>query len=271
MAGDFRILRLRRRGEHRHRPGAAVRFGRTPFACLALWGGVRGVRPRDAAALLLLGGVVYAAVAGLYFYALKVVPVSLAVLSFYVYPALVCLLAAAAGQERLGRTKLTALAVATAGLVMVVGPGLKYQGAWYGVAAALGAALLYAVYLVMGTGLVRSVPPEWAATGVCTGAALSWLGIGLGTGSLDLDFSPGGWLAIAGASVVGTFLGVAWLFAALRRIGASQTAIAGSLEPTVAVALSGLLLGEHLTWWQVVGFWGILGGVGALALYGGGN
>lgn len=251
----------------------ALRFGLAAllFVCLVLWNGTWAVRLRYVAALLLLGAVGYAGVAGLYFYALKLLPVSLAVLSFYAYPAMVCLLAAAVGQENLTYAKLKALTAAIAGLVLVVGPGLKHQGEWRGVVAALVAALLYSVYLLMGTRLVGSVPPEVAAAGVCTGAALSSLFAGLGTGSLDLSFSPTGWLAILGVAMVGTFLAVACLFAALRRIGASHTAIIGSLEPTVAVVLSGLLLGDHLTWWQVVGFWGILWGAGVLALHGSGN
>jgi DME family drug/metabolite transporter len=74
--------------------------------------------------------------------------------------------------------------------------------------------------------------------------------------------TPAGWLytlALAGGGVVlANFL----FFAAVRRIEATPTAVAATIEPVVGALLAFLLLGQHLT---LVGWLGLLLVVGGVA------
>jgi DME family drug/metabolite transporter len=72
----------------------------------------------------------------------------------------------------------------------------------------------------------------------------------------------GGWIYIA-ALVLGSVLGANFLFfAGVRRIEATPTAVAATIEPVVGALLALLLFGQHLT---VLGWLGLLMVVGGVA------
>src|SRR3954469_25689484 len=75
---------------------------------------------RDVALGLALGAGGYALQAGCYFAALERIDASLLSLLLYTFPAIVAVAAVALGRERLDARKVAALALATAGLVLVV-------------------------------------------------------------------------------------------------------------------------------------------------------
>jgi drug/metabolite transporter (DMT)-like permease len=225
----------------------------------------RALRARPGRGVLLtalaLGAVGYATQAGLFFAALERMDASLLALVLYTYPAWVALGAAALGRERLTAGRVGVLALASAGLVLVLagtgGGELDALGAVLG----LGAALTYTGYILVADGVVDRLPPVLLSAVVCTGAAASLLAVGAGAGALDLRLSAAAWGWLAAIAVVATVLGVALFFVGLQRVGPGVAAILSCAEPPVTVLLALLVFGEQLSPLQWAGGLLVLGAV----------
>ena len=92
------------------------------LACIVT--GVAWPRGRDLATLVALGAVGYACQAASFFTALTLAPAGLVALLLYLNPAIVAVLAAWRGHERLVTRTIVALVVALAGTALTVGPAL---------------------------------------------------------------------------------------------------------------------------------------------------
>ena len=232
---------------------AAVLF----WVLLAARGGLAELRTlgqRDLGAALALGAGGYAAQAGCYFTALERIDASLLALLLYTFPAIVAAAAIALGRERPDGRRLCALALSSAGLVLVVaGAG---AGALDPLGAALGltAAVLYSGYILVSEGLGARVRPQLLAALVCTGAAVT-----LGAGSALLgtlrpgDLTAAGWGWIAALAVVSTVAAIGLFFAGLRRVGPTTASILATVEPLATVLLAYLAFGELLRGVQLLG------------------
>ena len=246
----------------------AVRFALAAavFWALVLAGGgaaaLRAVRRRDVAVALALGAAGYAAQAGGYFAALTRLDASLVALLLYTFPAIVAVAATLLGRERLDGRRATALLLASGGLVLVLAGAGTGAVDPLGAALALGAAVVYSAYMLVGDGVSRRMPPRLLATLVCTGAAVSLTaGSGL-AGELRpgaLTLAAWGWLACL--AVVSTVVAIGLLFAGLRRAGPTAASMLSTVEPVVTVLLAFLAFGERLGAVQVLGGALVLGGV----------
>src|SRR3954463_3242668 len=103
---------------------ARFTFGALLFWTLVLAGGslreARGLRRRDVGIGLALGAAGYAAQAGFYFVALERIDASILSLLLYTFPAMVTVAAVLLGRERVNSRRLVALALTSAGLVLVL-------------------------------------------------------------------------------------------------------------------------------------------------------
>jgi drug/metabolite transporter (DMT)-like permease len=246
----------------------AVRF---PLAAALFWAIVvaRGT-PRPSGRVLLLGLALgaggYAAQAGLYFGALTRIDASLTSLLLYLYPVLVFLGALALGREHVTARRLGALGLASAGTALVLLGGSVGGLDGLGVAMALGAAVVYAVYVLAADRLVANVDPFLLAALVMSGASASTLAAGAGSGSLDLTFDAGGWGWIAALALGSTVLGVSAFFTGLRAVGPATASIVSTAEPAVTVGLAAAIYGEALGSGQLAGAVLVLGAVIVLQL-----
>lgn len=241
-----------------------VRFGLAGAVLLALAvgrGAFRHVRARSVLIGLAMGAAGFALQAGLYFTALTRLDASLVALILYVYPVLVMAGAIALRRERASVRRCSALVTALAGIGLVLAGAASGGFDLLGAGLALGAALTYSVYILVGDGLTADVPPLALSALVCCGAFGTFLVGGTIRGTNDLDVAPAGWLplvAIAGISTVGAVL---CFFAGLIRVGPSKAAILSILEPVVTVASAALVFGETLTPTQALGALLVLGAV----------
>jgi drug/metabolite transporter (DMT)-like permease len=218
---------------------------------VVLWSGragrLRAIGRRDLAIALGLGAVGYAVQSGGYFAALDRMDASLLALLIYTFPTMVAVSAIALGRERATRRTAAALALASAGLVLVLAGAAEGALDPVGVALGLAAAMVYAAYILSSEGVAARVGALGLATLVCTGAAVSLTLAGIANG----DLQPGrvstaglGWLAaIALVSTVGA---IGLFFAGLPRVGPTATSILSTLEPVVTVALAFAVFGESL-------------------------
>jgi drug/metabolite transporter (DMT)-like permease len=246
-------------------------WGRFGLAAGAFWlvvvFVVRPARPpaRFLVAGLLMGALGYAVEAGLFFVALERVDASLVELLLYAYPAIVTVVALGAGREAPEPRLLAALALATLGVIGVFAGSLASGVDPVGLALGLGAAAVYAGYVLAGERVVAAVHPVLLAALVATGATASFTIAGLVHGGLPYPRTAGAWTSVAVIAAVATVVPMAALFAGIERVGASTASIVSTFEPVVTVVLAGLFLGENLSLVEATGAAGVLLAVRLLA------
>ena len=243
-----------------YRGGASVlgvvvlRFG---IAAAVLWGTVLHRRlpawPKGLWQLWLLGGILYALQSILFLGSVRYTSPALAALFLYIYPVLVVILSALKGNGAVIRSGMVGLASSVLGLVLVL--GLSRGGfSWPGALLALGAAVVYSVYILFGQAVIERHDPIVASAHIALSAMLTLAFVGAVSGTLDYQgFGLMGLLASIGIGIIPGALAMFTFLAGLRRIGAARAAIVSMLEPVVTVALSALVLGEGLSPLQMLG------------------
>jgi drug/metabolite transporter (DMT)-like permease len=204
------------------------------------------LRPGAALPLLGLLGVLQAAHWLLFFEAVKLGSVALAVLTFYTAPVLLAVAAPLLLPERLSRVALAALPVGAVGIALVAFAGGEGGDAFSAsaVAAGLGSAATYAALVVVSKHLLHAnVPPLTVAFWDCLFGAIVLAPLLLVAGRVLPD-DAGEWGAVLVLGVVFTGLSTLAYAATLRHVTAQAAGILTFLEPVAAVLLAGLLLDE---------------------------
>ncbi len=209
-----------------------------------------------------LGGVVYAFQAALYYGSLARIDAGLAALLLYTYPALVTVIAVALRRERADRRTVAALACSAVGLLLLLGLGGAGTANPVGVVMAMGAAVIYAVYVVVTASFQVETDPVLMLAIICTAAAASTAMTAWVTGmSLSVGYGNSAWLWIALCALPGTVLASLLQLIGVRLVGASTCAILSCIEPLVAACAVALVYGERLTAIQLAGGLAVLGSV----------
>jgi drug/metabolite transporter (DMT)-like permease len=247
---------------------AAALFWALVFATRGTVAELRALPGRDVAIALALGAGGYAAQAGCFFTALERIDASLLSLLLSTFPAMVAVAAIALGREHADPARLGALALASAGLVLVLASAKPGALDPLGAALALGAALIYTTYILVSQGIAGRISPTVLSAVVCTGAAAS-----LAAGSAALgELRPGevtlaGWGWLAGIALVSTVAAVSLFFAGLKRVGPTTASILSTVEPVVTVVLAFVVFGELLGTLQLLGGALVLAAVLVLGSY----
>lgn len=208
-----------------------------------------------------LGGIGYSLMAGLYLTSVRYIPASLAALLLYAYPIIVTVLAVVTNQEKFSFFKLIGLLISTLGLVLVLGVALHGINA-IGIALALGAALVYSIYILVGNQVLKTTTTLVSTSLICTSAALTYGVIGLTVGGTTWNLSWQTWMGIGGITLFSTIIAIITFFQGMKRIGAASASILSTLEPVMTVSLAVILLNEHLTLIQAAGgIFVIIGGI----------
>lgn len=240
-----------------------VRFGLAGAILLTvaqLKGRFRGLSREAVVAGLLMGAVGHAAQAGLYLAALTHVDASLVALVFCVYPLLVMAAAAAIGRDRFSRERGIALVLAFAGVALVLGGATAARFDLVGVGLALGSAIVYTGYILVGDRVAGADPLAFAAL-VCCGGFGTYAATSLVSGGPDLGFAAQGWLWLTLIALVSTVAAIILFFAGLARVGPSVASLLSMIEPVVTVAGAALVFGESLSLQQALGAALVLGAV----------
>jgi drug/metabolite transporter (DMT)-like permease len=212
------------------------------------------------------------------FTAFGLVPIALALMLFYTYPAGVAAMDLALGRERMTAPRFAALALSFTGVVLVLLGGGSAGGASGtststtisvpGILLALTAAASQVVFVTVSRSGYSSVPADaatlMAMSASIAGAAVIALLVGQGA-QLVAPFTsadPWPYLLLAGVAAAG--ISSMLFLTAVRTIGGTRTGILMLFEPVVGVVLAALLLGEPLGPVQLLG--GLLVLAGALVL-----
>ena len=240
------------------------------FLALAWWAG-RGkpaLTTRDGWAVAGLGFCGYYLASMLDFMGLQYISAGLERLILYLNPTLVLLLSVLLFGKRLSARQGVAMALGYAGVAVVFGQEMQFQGSNVALGAALvfGSAVSYAVYLVYSGQLVQRLGAlrlTGAATSVACLLCIVQLFV-LRAPSAAWVPEPVLWLSLLNATLC-TFAPVLMVMMAIERIGATLAAQAGMVGPMSTVLLGVWLLGEPFTGWLVVGTVLVLFGVWLLA------
>jgi len=206
--------------------------------------------PREARAAAVLG-LLIAAQTVLVQIAVKLMPVTLAILTMYTFPFLTSIGMSLTGRERLTPRLVASLACAFAGLALVLGIGSQTPSA-LGIAAALGAALAFSTALVLTPTLAPDLPAPLRAFFMVATAATLFVTASLVTGDYRLPENDAAWLGLAGLSALYA-VGFAGLFLLLPLLGPIPIAVTLNLEPLAVALISWIALGEALTPAQMLG------------------
>jgi DME family drug/metabolite transporter len=183
--------------------------------------------------------------------AIALLPVSIAILAYFIYPLLTGLLAAATGVERLGwRALLTALA-AFAGLALMLGEGFT-QLSVLGLASAFAAAFFRVVSLILTRVYLNGTDARVTTWYSMVPSTAMFVLASLYVSAWNLPQTSAGWaafLAITCCSTLSTLL----IYISTNLVGPFRTALVMNLEPMVTTVASILLLGEVLSSVQALG------------------
>ena len=179
------------------------------------------------------------------------IPVPLAVLIFYTWPALTTAASWLMGKERFRWRAAAALALAFAGVALTLNVELtaaQAKGVWL----ALGAALMWSVaYVAAGhffQGRDTRVPTLYMMlTALVTFGAACAL-----TGNVAWPATPAGWSGLGGVGAFYAFALIGLLLASVRA-GGVRAGFYMNFEPIASVLLAALILGQRLAPVQLAG------------------
>lgn len=222
---------------------------------------------KDYLAIIGLGCVGYYLASYLDFYGLKFISASLERLILFVYPTLVIIISAIALKKKATKVQVYAILITYFGIFIAFADDLGSGGddLWRGVISIFLSALTYAIYLVGSGALIPKLGPirytAYAMTVSCVMVLLHYLAVN----SLEVLHQPWEVYALGFAmamfsTVIPSFL----ISEAIRRLGASNFAIYGSLGPISTIILAVLFLGETIDIFQLIGTVVVIFGVSVI-------
>lgn len=231
-------------------------------------------RPRGRAFVLIsaLGLIGVTGVQWTYNIAIDRLPLGIALLLEYLAPVLIVLWVRFVRKEPVRDRMWIAIALALAGLALVaqVWDGLTLDG--LGVAMALGAAVCFAFYFLLGEHNVGTEDPlqviVWAfaaATAAMNLVQPVWTVDTLGVDASLLgrlaDHSAPAWIAMAWVVMLGTVVPFFLLLLALQHLPATVVPVVAMLEPVIATLVGWAWFAESLSVMQLGGMVILLGGI----------
>ncbi|RJP54429.1 MAG: DMT family transporter [Anaerolineaceae bacterium] len=199
-------------------------------------------RGRILAQLVGMGALGYVGQSFSYLTAIQYASAGLVALLLYLYPIFVAILSTVFLREKLTRVKIAALVIAFVGTLLTVGPG---GGQLTGILLAIAAALIYSIYIIVGTNVMRHVSAVQSSTVIFASAGAVYGLLTLVNGA-TFPASNAGWTAVLGLIVISTIIPVVTFLAGLERIGPTNAAMLSTLEPVVTVLLAAWLFDEQL-------------------------
>jgi probable blue pigment (indigoidine) exporter len=185
------------------------------------------------------------------FTAIDLNDVGTAVLTYFIYPLLTGLAAAATGLERLRWQSIVCALVAFGGLAIMIGAhpaGLVLAGIAFALAAAVcrtGVLIVTRAFLVGADARLTTLYSVIAQTAI-------FVGISAATQTWQPPQSGLGWAALVGLSLA-TTVAIVFIFVSTMRIGPFRTALIMNLEPPIAMVGGALVLGDAITPLQGIG------------------
>ncbi len=169
-------------------------------------------------------------------------------------PIFIGVLASVIGLERMGRGFWAATVVSVIGVGFVASGSGGFSGRFFGDGLAIMTAATWAGYSVLITPLMRRYSPFRISSLVLL---FGWIPLAITgahqTFSQSFHFGHLMWICFAYAVIGPLFLTNILWFTAISRVGPSRASLFSNMQPLFGVGFALVLLGEHLTRWEVVG------------------
>ena len=196
-------------------------------------------------------GVLLAANLFFLFKAIALIPVSIAILTYFIYPLLTGILGAMTGIDRLTVTGATMALVAFFGLALIVGANPSGLAA-IGLIAAVGGALCRTGMLLVTQATLKGTDARLVTWYTLWSSTLVFAVFALLSRNWQWPHGAPGWVAFLGIGFT-TTAAILALYVSTERIGPFRTALFMNLEPLMTAALSAVVLGDRLTPLQMLG------------------
>jgi probable blue pigment (indigoidine) exporter len=185
------------------------------------------------------------------FKAIELIQVSIAILTYFIYPLLTGILGAMTGIDRLTVTGATMALVAFLGLALIVGANPSGL-AVVGLLAAVAGALCRTGMLLVTRATLKGTDARLVTWYTLWSSTLVFAALSLWSWNWQWPHGAHGWVAFLGIGFT-TTAAILALYVSTERIGPFRTALFMNLEPLMTAALSAVVLGDRLTPLQVVG------------------
>lgn len=200
----------------------------------------------------LLGICGYAFFSTLYFKAIEGLSVTLAALLLYTYPFWVNIFSHFFTHDKISKKEALCLIGASVGLVLLLWGHIEIKNG-LAVAAGLGSAISYAIYVLLSGRLQKDVRPLSSTLYVITFGAVALFAFHTPDLSRMMAFSWPQIEAILGLAVICTIIPLTLELSALQKIRSKEVALVMMLEPITACILGVVLLREHMSLQQLIG------------------
>ncbi len=201
--------------------------------------------------LVAMGAFGYSSQAFTYFSALSLIGSSFTTILFYLYPSFVLLLSIGLLKAKISKRDVIALLFTTTGLVLAV--GLKFNDINYiGVMFAIASAVIYAIYILVGTVAFKKVDTLVASTIIISASAVVYITLGI-TNDVSMPTSINQWQWLFAIAVISTIISIVTFFAGLKLIGPVKTSMLSTFEPIVTIFSAFLVLNESMDIFQIFG------------------
>lgn len=192
--------------------------------------------------LIGMGALGYVGQSFSYLTAIKYASAGLVALLLYLYPTFVFILSVIVFHEKVTWIKIVAIILALIGTALTVDPA---GGELFGILLAIAAALIYSVYIIVGTNVMKHVSVVQSSAVIFASAGAVY-GVLMAVNGVHLPSTNSGWINIVGIVLVATVIPVVTFLAGLDRIGPTNAAMLSTLEPVVTVLLAAWIFGERL-------------------------
>ena len=215
--------------------------------------------PRERNVSLVLGISVFMMGIG-YLGATQYIPVSLAVLIFYTHPFLVAIAARFTENEPITPIRLMAITIAFIGLAFAMGIQSVADLNWYGIAFGFLAALGAASFVIISSLAIRTADTQTVNFHCLTAGTALYVVFMLLNGGPAAHIAPAGWFKLGVSSLALTIAYMTFLIG-IETIGPVKTTILMNAEPILTIILAAILLGERLSFTQLIGAGFVMAGI----------
>jgi len=199
--------------------------------------------------LIGMGALGYVGQSFSYLTAIQFASAGLVALLLYLYPMFVFILSVIVLHEKATSIKILAIMIALIGTALTVDPA---GGQFKGILLAIFAALIYSVYIIVGTNVMKHVSAVQSST-VIFASAGAVFGIFTAINGAHFPAGDSGWFAMSGVVLIATVIPVVMFLGGLERVGPTNAAMLSTLEPVVTVLLAAWLFQERLNVTSLLG------------------
>jgi len=176
---------------------------------------------------------------------------SLTSILLYLYPSIVLILSTVLLKTKVHKSDVLALILTTVGAVLVV--GLKFEHINFtGMIFGISAALIYSIYIIVGTKALDGTSPLIATAVIMASSAIAYSIYGISTHiNIPVTIEQWGW--VSAIVLISTIIASITFFAGLKLIGPLKASMISTFELVVTLFCSYLILDEKMREPQIFG------------------